>query len=91
MIGLDESQLDTFAEKLAKQIAKEMDANEIARAVAPLVARQLQVRFVSREQFAEANGISTKTVDRAIESGRLEHRREGRRVLIPATAIIKPR
>ena len=38
--------------------------------------------FISRDDYAKAHGISTKTVDRMIAAGKVETKRVGRRVLI---------
>jgi excisionase family DNA binding protein len=48
-------------------------------------------KFISRREFADANGLSTVTVDRMIREGRLACTRQGRRVLIPADAEIGER
>lgn len=40
--------------------------------------------WLSMQEAADALGLSVRTVRRRVKSGELAHRREGRRVLIPA-------
>ena len=66
--------------------------DRIERQLQDLVDRlnQPPQAYVSRREYAERNGISLSTVDRAIRENRLAIRQAGRRVLIDASAAIKP-
>ncbi len=66
-------------------------ADLIAERVATKLAEKTQRRFVSREEFAKSNGLGMRTVDRAISENRLPVERVGRRVMIPAGAMISAR
>lgn len=60
----------------------------LAERVADRLKQSEIQRFVSREEYAEMWQLSTRTIDRAIEEGRLAAERIGRRVLIPRNAKI---
>lgn len=75
-------QLEQLADIVAKKVAKEV-FNQLSDQLAS------QKTLLSRVEYAKQNGISAKTVDRAIADGRLIVKRIGSRVLIPATATIK--
>ncbi len=46
-------------------------------------------RFVSPAEYAASHSLGKRTVDRYLAEGRLEHRRAGRRILIPIDAEIR--
>ncbi|MFO0921211.1 MAG: helix-turn-helix domain-containing protein [Pirellulales bacterium] len=62
-------------------------AGMIADKVADKIARAANKRYVSRKEFAKATGLGVRTVDRMITQGRLEHSKQGRRVLIPVNEM----
>jgi excisionase family DNA binding protein len=65
---------------------------KLADAIADRLADRLTKRrkLLSREEYAAVNGLGVRTVDRAIQEGRLQVERIGRRVLIPADNEIAP-
>lgn len=65
--------------------------HKVADLVADRVLKKLrsQPRMVTREEYAAAQSLGVRTVDRAIAEGRLRVERVGRRVLIPVDAEIQ--
>lgn len=61
----------------------------IADRVVQKLAERASRKYLSREEFAQVNGLGMRTVDRAIKEGRLAVERAGRRVMIPADAKIQ--
>ena len=61
-----------------------LDIDRLAELVANRVVALLadQSQYVSREEYASRTSLSPKTVDRMVKAGKLQVRREGRRVLI---------
>lgn len=71
------------------QVLRDMVAREVARQLAELrAAPAAPPELVTIAAYARARSISVSTVRAAIAAGRLEARRIGRAVRVPATAEI---
>jgi excisionase family DNA binding protein len=56
--------------------------------VTKLDERPKDIKFISRDEAANAMGITLPTLDKRIKSGEIRSKKIGRRVLIPEAEII---